>query len=72
MSHLETWPDIFIPGETYVPFGWEAGDLVEKTSYYLDNENERKRIAINAANLYRAQLDETSNRFNAIIEEICT
>ena len=30
MSHLETWPDIFIPGETYVPFGWEAGDLVEK------------------------------------------
>jgi len=71
MSHLETWPDIFVPFETYVPFNWDADDLIEKALYYLENEKERERIALNAAFLYRSQLDELTIRFNTILEEIC-
>ena len=45
MSHLETLPNLFAPGETYVPIKWDYSDLEEKCEFYLKNENERKRIA---------------------------
>ena len=45
MSHVDTNPDIFRAYETYVPVQWDFTDLVEKCSYYLNNEDERRRIA---------------------------
>ena len=48
MSHVRTFPDIFIPGETYVPVRWDFADLVDKCSEYLNNESERVRIAARA------------------------
>jgi Glycosyl transferases group 1 len=45
MSHLESRPDIYVAGETYIPVRWDFADLVEKCQFYLDNEGERVRIA---------------------------
>lgn len=70
MSHLETWPDIFIPGETYVPFSWDADDLVEKARFYLDNPQERLAIVKQAGVKYRADIDGMQSRFSSIMEEI--
>ena len=57
MSHLRSHPDVFIPGETYVPVRWDYADLAETCARYLDRETERARIAGNAyqvlANYYR-------------------
>jgi hypothetical protein len=57
MSHLRSHPDVFIPGETYVPVRWDYADLAETCARYLDQETERARIAGNAyqvlANYYR-------------------
>lgn len=44
MSHIATEPDIYRPGETYVPFRWDFSDLEEKCLYYLEHEDERQRI----------------------------
>lgn len=54
MDHLETYPDIFKPHETYVPVEWDFSDLREKCEYYLKNDTERERIVETA---YRV-LDE--------------
>lgn len=70
MSHLETWPDVFLPGETYVPFDWDAETLVEKTHAYLENDSERSRIATNAFRAYSSALEGLTSRFNNIIGEI--
>ncbi len=70
MSHLETWPDIFIPGATYVPFSWDADDLIEKARYYLTNSDKRLAIVRRAAVKYRDDLNELQNRFSSIMEEI--
>jgi hypothetical protein len=48
MGHVRTNPDIFVPGETYVPVRWDYADLVEKCEYYLNHETERARIADHA------------------------
>jgi hypothetical protein len=45
MSHVETNPDIFKPYQTYVPVQWDFSDLEEKCSYYLEHDDERRRIA---------------------------
>jgi hypothetical protein len=44
MSHLHTEPNIFIPGETYVPVKWDYSDLAEVCARYLADDEERNRI----------------------------
>lgn len=44
MSHLETEPDVFIAGETYVPVKWDFSDVEGKIRYYLENDAEREEI----------------------------
>ena len=70
MSHIQTWPDVFVPGETYVPVQWDGSDVVEKCEYYLRNETERKRIVQNAYQAYREQTDQLCDRFRATMAEI--
>jgi hypothetical protein len=70
MEHLETWPDVFRPHETYVPFSWDAEDLLEKTGEYLENEDLRLKVVRAAWEDYRAQLAGMEERFESIIKEI--
>jgi hypothetical protein len=70
MSHLETWPDIFRPLETYVPFDWEGRSLVDQAKLYLRDEESRKRIAHRAFENYRDQLAALDDRFESVISEI--
>lgn len=44
MDGILTKPDIFVPGETYVPVSWDLSDLSQKCAYYLEHEEERLRI----------------------------
>jgi hypothetical protein len=48
VSHLRTEPDIFIPGETYVPIRWDFSDLAEVCARYLADGEARNRIAARA------------------------
>jgi hypothetical protein len=51
VSHLVTDPDVFVPGETYVPLAWDFSDLADKVDYYVRHEDERRTIAENAYNV---------------------
>lgn len=48
VDHIDTAPNIFYPGETYVPLHWDFSDLEEKCTYYLRNPDEAARIITNA------------------------
>ncbi|MEE4239135.1 MAG: glycosyltransferase [Anderseniella sp.] len=52
VEHIKTEPDVLVAGETYVPLKWDMSDMLEQCSYFLDNEEERARIAENARNAY--------------------
>ena len=69
MSHLKTWPDVYIPCETYVPLKWDGSDLAAQTERYLNNETERRRIAANAYDQYRKELSGLSQRIDSLIGE---
>lgn len=48
MSHIESYPDMFKPYETYVPLAWDWSDFARQVHYYRENHEERDRIARNA------------------------
>ena len=50
-KHLETWPDIFKPGETYIPCAPDFSDLEEKIGMLLSDYDRYKEIANNAYQL---------------------
>jgi hypothetical protein len=53
MNHLETWPNLFQPGETYVPHKWDLSDLKEKLNGLTDNPDLRIQLAMNAQKTYK-------------------
>jgi hypothetical protein len=70
MEHLETWPDVFRPHETYAPFSWDAEDLLETAARYLEDGELRRKLARAALEAYRNQLEGLEERFESIIKEI--
>jgi hypothetical protein len=70
MSHLKTWPDVYIPYETYVPVNWDGTDIIEKARAYLADDRERIRIAENAYESYKAQLAGLEDRFAALFQDL--
>ena len=44
MAHVETAPDIFIPGVTYAPVKWDYSDLPQVCAHYLEDEARRRQM----------------------------
>ncbi len=70
MSHLETWPDIFVPSETYASFDWEGRDILERARGWLADEPARLRVASRAWESYNDQLAGLDARFESALEEM--
>jgi hypothetical protein len=70
MSHLKTWPDVYIPYETYIPLNWDGTDLIEKTEIYLGDHKAREGIARNAWEVYRKELNALEDRFALLFRDI--
>ena len=65
MSHLTTWPDLYIDGETYQPFKWDFSDLEEAIEGALAADRWRE-IATEAQRVYRKYLFDPAGS-----EEFC-
>ena len=61
MGHLETAPDLYRPGETYLPVKWDFSDLEEVVQGALADPERRATIAANAFAVGRDYL--ASGRF---------
>ena len=60
MSHVRTYPDLFIPGETYVPVSWDYSDLPQVCDRYLSDKEARLRITAEAKRRLLAALEPQS------------
>lgn len=58
MSHIETWPNIYIPHVTYVPVRWDLSDLESVCERYLMDESTRSEMTENAKKIW---LDSIGN-----------
>lgn len=72
MSHLETWPDIFFPNETYIPVKWDLSDIEAVLEYLQTNRNFTKKIAKNAQISFKADYNNRTlfvQRFKNLVEK---
>ena len=53
---METWPDIFLPHETYLPFDWDFKNLEETINKSLQ-PSIRKRISSNSQEAYKGSIN---------------
>lgn len=53
MSHMETWPELFVPGKTFIPHQWDLSDLEEKVNELCGNPDFCQEIALNAQKNYK-------------------
>jgi len=53
ISHMETWPDIFVPRETYAPYRWDFSDLEDVVLGLLADDAARLRLARQGQEAYR-------------------
>lgn len=73
MGHVETWPDYFLPGATYLPYSWDASDLAEVLSRALGEPDELEQIARRGQDRFRRHdvlenPDPFVERFRNVIE----
>jgi len=72
MGHLETWPDIFRAGETYIPIRWDGTDLEETFAYWIDPAHDAERLGIvhAAHRRLQTQLTELPGRSAAVLGDL--
>lgn len=72
MNHLQTWPDLFQPEETYMPFEWDLSDFNEKSDMLLSNIELCKEISEKAQNIYNDMLfgSGMENFVNRLLDKI--
>lgn len=70
MSHLRTEPDLFRPGETYLPVRWDYSDFAEVVHGALADDGLRRRVAENAFRMCRDYLrgDAFAQHYSRILE----
>ena len=69
MSHLVTYPNVYIPYETYIPLKWDGSDLLEQSMRYLNDDKERERITRNAYEQYYKELSLITSRTDELLGE---
>jgi len=69
MDHLVTYPNLFIPDETYIPLSWDLSDVEEKLEDVIANYDSYKHIAENGQELYKKVLNDP-NVFIGNLERI--
>lgn len=72
MSHLETWPNVYIPWKTYIPVKWDWSDLEEILVKVLKNHKRYRPIAIEAFRVLKESWNNKvfAERFDKIMKEI--
>ena len=58
ISHMETWPALFIEGETYQPISWDFEDMESKIRELLDNKKKRIEMARAGQEAYRDSISQ--------------
>lgn len=71
MSHMKSFPNIYIPDETYIPVKWDGSDLLDKVDDILSNPKSYTHIIESAREVYRNALIKidmhVEERFNSLL-----
>ena len=62
VSHMETWPNLFVSGKTILTHEWDLSDFIEKVSMAHSCPHQLQTLAECAQETYRADLEKRSTQ----------
>jgi hypothetical protein len=69
MSHLETWPDIYVNSKTYLPVDWDGNNLVDTINCASNNIGDYTSIVEASRKTYKNALLTLDNRVFQFLNE---
>jgi hypothetical protein len=69
-SHMQTWPDVFRSGETYLPIDWGMEGLAAACGLVLEQPTYYRSLAAEGQQHYLNQLKEMPQQVEAFITEL--
>lgn len=66
MQHLETYPDLYKPNETYIPVSWDLADLPEKLDHLMTHFSHYKDVAQNGQEMYKNAVYDSDSFINLV------
>lgn len=69
MSHVETWPDVYRPDETYLPCSWDATDVASVADRLFSDAKAATLIARRAREVLEAAYRELDERVESFVSE---
>ncbi len=58
MEHLSTYPDVYLPNQTYIPLSWTMDDLKQKLDYVVSSYPRLKSVAEQGQEHYRRVVND--------------
>jgi len=71
-SHLETYPDIYRAGETYLPIAWDGSDLLESLERWDQDQPSLRALSARAFEVYRGSLATMESAVTQTVEMMAT
>jgi len=68
MDHIETWPNVYVNDETYLPVDWDGTNLLEKAEMLLDSSNMQEALAENAYDVYITAFSKLNKKLDDFFE----
>jgi hypothetical protein len=69
MDHVETWPDIYRPNQSYIKVDWDAKDLVDRSEAILADDARRTAMAACARDIFFDAYDSLQDRVDMLLGE---
>jgi hypothetical protein len=69
MSHIETWPDIFVPNETFIPIKWDGTDVIEKVEALLLDQEKIDSIKKEAWEKLKGSYENLDSRIKMLLDD---
>ena len=66
MSHIRTWPNLFISNLTYIPIKWDLSDLKKNIEFYKGNYPSLVNIASEAQKIYKSHTNNSNSGKNFV------
>jgi hypothetical protein len=63
MSHIETWPNFYMPYKTYHPIKWDLSNMIDGYKKLIQDNEYRKNIAHMGQETYKAQWTKEGKKF---------
>jgi len=69
VSHIQTWPNIYVPNKTYIPVKWDGSDIIEKTEELFRNPTTLDKLRKEAWLIFNQSYKDLDHKVMRVITD---